>query len=99
MSPWFVYGQPPGEIRISATFTGTRAIELLNDLEKQYPVRFYYKEEWFSQDILNVTFRDNTLEEAVNMILSGKPYTFRIINQTQVILMPRQKWLYWLTDP
>jgi len=85
----FIWAQPPDGVRITGSFSGIPTVQVLNQLEDQYPVRFFYKEEWFSSDTQNVTFRNNTIEEAVNILISGKPYTYRIINNNQVVLLPR----------
>ncbi|HEX2396389.1 MAG TPA: carboxypeptidase-like regulatory domain-containing protein [Bacteroidales bacterium] len=82
-----IFGQSPAEIRITGTFSGP-FIQVLNQLEDQYPVKFYFKDSWFSNDNVIVTFRNHTVEEAVNMLVTGKPYTFRIINN-KVVFFPR----------
>jgi hypothetical protein len=80
--------QSPGELSISGTYSGP-TIDALKQIEKDYPVRFYFKDEWFSNDILNVTFRNYSLTEAANSIVTGKPYTFRIVNSNLVVFLPR----------
>lgn len=78
------------QVRITGTFSGP-AIQVLKQIEQQYPVRFFYKEEWFASEVLNVNFRSNSVIEAAEKIVSGKPYTYRIINDNKVVFLPREE--------
>jgi len=66
-------------------------ISALNQLENQYQVMFYYQEEWFRTDTLDVVLTYNTLEESVRRILTGRPYIYRIINGHNVVILPKEK--------
>lgn len=76
------------EVKIDGHYSGP-AINVFKQLEQEYQVKFFYKDEWFTNEQLNVTFRDNTPEEAANMLIEGKGYTFRIIDHTNIVFLPR----------
>lgn len=58
-------------------------------LESQYPVKFYFKEEWFARDTSRAIFTDLSLGEATRLLLNGRPYTYKIIQNKQVIILPK----------
>jgi len=85
----FLWSQTPDNLRITESFTNTPVIRVFNYLEERYPLRFYYKDEWFANDSVTVRLSGHSLPEAVDMLLFRKPYTYRIINGNQVVLLPR----------
>jgi Domain of unknown function (DUF4974) len=76
------------EIRISARFFDVPTISVLEQLEQHYPVRFYFKEEWLKNDTLRATLKNNTIQEALEILFRDKPFTSKIINKN-VIIIPR----------
>jgi len=66
-------------------------ISALNHLEKQYQVIFYFKKEWFSDDTLNIAIKNNSLDETLRMILQDKSYIYRIINDSNVVFLPKEQ--------
>ena len=85
----FIWSQSTDNLRITESFNNKPVISVFNYLEQNYPIRFYYKDEWFARDTVTVRFSGHTLPEAVEMLLIRKPYTFRIINGNQVVFLPR----------
>jgi len=83
--------QQPELLKISERFLQVPVISALNQLEDQYQVMFYYEEEWFRNDTLDVVLTNNTLDESVRTILTGKPYIYRIISDRNVIFLPKEK--------
>jgi len=79
------------DLRISGNYDKIPMISVLSMLETQYAVRFYYKEEWFAHDTLQINIENKTVEEVIRMMLNGKPFTFRIIQQNQVVILPRDE--------
>jgi hypothetical protein len=76
---------------ISADFSNAPVLEVLNFLESNYPVKIFYKEEWFSSDRVEIHLKKRTFSDALDILLKGKPYTFRIINGNQAVIMPRDE--------
>lgn len=91
LAPSLLWCQQPESLRISERFLQVPMISALNQIEAKYQVMFYYKEEWFRNDTLNVVITNNTLEESVKRILNGKPYIYRIINDSNVVFLPKEK--------
>jgi hypothetical protein len=89
--PKILWCQQTEPLRISERFLQVPMISALNQLENRYQVLFYYNEEWFRNDTLNVVIINNTIEESVKRILTGKPYSYRIINDSNVIFLPEEK--------
>lgn len=77
--------------RISRNLDGIPMISALNMLENEHAVKFYYKKEWFVHDTVHVNLENKTIDEAIRMILNGKPFTFRIIQQNHVVILPRDE--------
>lgn len=73
------------EVKITGTFSGS-AIEVFKQIRQQYKISFYYKDEWFIHDQINITFRNNSPAEVAATLIEGKGYTFRIINNNIIFL-------------
>lgn len=78
-------------IRISERFINIPMLSSVRLLEAKYQIKFYFKEDWLRNDTLNITLDSNTVEETVKIVLNGRPYNYRIINEKKVILLPREK--------
>jgi hypothetical protein len=91
LAPRLLWCQRPEPLRISERFMHVPMISGLNQIEAKYQVMFYYKEEWFRNDTLNIVITNNTFEESVKRILNDKPYIYRIINDSNVVFLPKVK--------
>lgn len=91
LAPKLLWCQRPEPLRISERFMHVPMISGLNQIEAKYQVMFYYKEEWFRNDTLNIVITNNTFEESVKRILNDKPYIYRIINDSNVVFLPKEK--------
>jgi hypothetical protein len=72
-------------------FSQVPMTSFLSTMESGYPVRFYYKKEWFEKDTVSVNFENKTLDEVLLLVVSGKPYTYRILGSNQVVFLPREE--------
>jgi hypothetical protein len=86
-----LWGQQPELLRISERLLQIPMISGLNQLEDKYQIMFYYEEEWLRNDTLNVVLTNNTIDESVRRILADKPFIYRIINDYNVIFLPKEK--------
>ncbi len=86
-----VFTQDPSEIILTGKFSHVPMASFLSSLESQYPVKFYFKGEWFENETVNISFENNTLEEVLLSALNGKPYTYRILGGNQVVFLPRDE--------
>lgn len=84
-------GQQGNEIRLSGQFRNISLLDLLGRIEAGYPVKFYYRSAWFEKDTLSVVLNGKTVEECIREILTGKPYTYRIVNNNQFVFLPRER--------
>lgn len=89
--PGSLWCQLPEPLRISEKFDQIPMISGLNQIEAKYQVKFYYKEEWFKNDTLNCELTNSTIDESVRIILNGKPYIYRIINDSNVVFLQKGK--------
>jgi hypothetical protein len=83
--------QQDDTMSVSGNFYGIPMISAFQYLEDNYPVRFYFKEEWFKRDTSKVTFKDLPVGDATRMLLNGSPYTYKIIQKNQVIILPKKE--------
>lgn len=83
------HSQEIQEISISGNFAKTPFKELLSTLEKNYGIRFFYKEEWIESTEITQTFNNVPLIKALNQIFSGKELAFKIFQHNFVVIYPK----------
>jgi len=76
------------EIKVSGNFNRTPIPEFLGSLEKNYGVRFYYKEEWIKSKEVTLTFSNIPLVQALNKALADKELTFKFFQNNSVFIYP-----------
>ncbi|MBN1789628.1 MAG: TonB-dependent receptor [Bacteroidales bacterium] len=79
------------DIVVNGNFRGIPLISAFNYLETNYPLRFYYKEEWFVNDTAKVNIENQPIGEATRILLNGRPFTYRIIQGNQIVILPREE--------
>lgn len=79
------------DIILNGNFMGIPLISALNYLETNYPLRFYYKEEWFVHDTARVKIENQPIGDATRILLNGRPFTYRIIQGDQIVILPREE--------
>lgn len=87
--PGSLRSQQDKELRISGNFRNQPLVSAFQILESNYPVRFYYKAEWFARDSVNAAWQDLVLDEAVKTLLNGRPFTFKNIQDHQIVILPK----------
>jgi len=63
-------------------------VSVLTSIEALYPLKFYYKSDWFTSESITVNLNNASIDETIRLILSDKPYTYRIIENEQIIILP-----------
>lgn len=91
LAPKLLLCQQTETLRISERFINEPMVSVLNQIESKYQIMFFYKEDWFRSDTINIVITNNTLEESVKKILNGKPYVYRIINDSNVVFLLKEK--------
>ncbi len=79
------------QIYISGNYQEANVVNILDSLEKKYPVNFYYNPLWFNNK--KITFRaDNLpLNTFLSKITLGTPYHFVIIGGSKVVFLPAEQ--------
>ncbi|MBN2480757.1 MAG: TonB-dependent receptor [Bacteroidales bacterium] len=85
-----VFSQQEGQVSVTGSYIQTDLISLFTSIETQYPVKLYYKKDWFSSDTITLTLREEPIEEVLNRILKDKPYTYKIFSDNQIVFLPKQ---------
>ena len=86
-----VFTQDLSENKQSGKYSKVPFIEFFNAMEESYSVQFYYKPEWFERDSVTVSFVNKTIEEVVVLALNGTPFTYRIIRDNKVVILPKDE--------
>lgn len=79
------------DILISATADRQPLPLFLQHLEDQYHVEFYFKEEWFADEVISVELSCKSIDKALAIILEGKPFQYEIIENNIVVFMPKEQ--------
>jgi hypothetical protein len=91
LTPFSLWSQQDGPVRITERFVQLPMVSALDQLEDRYRVLFFYQEEWFRDDTLNIVLRNTTIEESVKRILTDKPFIYRIIDNNKVVFVLKEK--------
>lgn len=83
------YPQSTDSIRITESFKDQQLINILTQLESKYPIRFYYKLEWLSEDPVSFNFFNSTIQEMTEIITKNLNMDF-YIRQNNIVLMPER---------
>jgi hypothetical protein len=77
------------EIKVTGSFTNTPIKEFFGSLEKNYGIRFFYKEEWIKTTEVTKTFNNVPLVQILNQIFVGKELTFKFFQNNSVFIYPQ----------
>ena len=86
-----LWPQQIDELRISGNFKEQPLLSVFYQIENKYPVKFFFKEEWFVGDTVNIDLVSVSFEEAVSILANGRPYIYKIINKNKAVFMPREE--------
>ena len=76
------------ELKVSGSFTKAPIQELFNSLEKNYGIKFFYKEEWIKSTEVTKTFTDAPLVQVLNQLFISKKLTFKFFQNNSVFVYP-----------
>ena len=77
------------EIKVTGSFTKAPIQELFNSLEKNYGIRFFYKEDWIKSLEVTKTFSNEPLIQVLNQIFAGKSLIFKFFQNNSVFIYPK----------
>jgi hypothetical protein len=63
----------------------------LDSVDAGFHVKSYYKSEWFENDYVSLSYENKSLEDVLLLMLSGKPFTYRIIQRNRVVFLPKDE--------
>ena len=84
----FLIGSAQTNDKISASFTETPLVDVLDDLSSKQSVKFFYDIRWLKDKEVSVSFTDKSLEEALLIILKDQKMLHLLREPNYVILLP-----------
>jgi len=85
-----VSGQVPDTLVVTGNYRNSPAIGFLDKLAVEFSVSFYYEPEWIDNVVINQTFLNTPVEEAVALVLKDTPY--RVIRfQDAFFIIPKEE--------
>lgn len=82
------YAQDIDGISITADFQNNSLLEILADIETREPVRFFLKDEWIPAQPLTITFEDEPITDALDVLT--EPYDLNyLIYYNSIIIAPK----------
>lgn len=75
-------------MKITGTFNQVPLQEFFSTLEKNYGIRFFYKEEWVKSREVTATFNNLPLIQALNQTFIGKDLNFKFFQANSVMVYP-----------
>ena len=79
------------KIIINGQFNGVPVLSFFQEIEDNYPVKFYYLSDWLSDYHVTENFKNTPLNEALNKILTDKPYIYHVVRENMIILLPKEE--------
>lgn len=85
------WSQSPADILVSGNFSRVPLVAVFHQLESEYGIHFYYKNGWLDRDTVSLRISARPLPEVVRTLLDNRPYTFRILNGNEVVVLPKDE--------
>lgn len=76
------------EIKVTASFTKAPVQEFFKSLEKNYGIRFFYKDEWIKSKEVTKSFDNLPLVQVLNQVFAEKDLTFKFFQNNSVFIYP-----------
>lgn len=76
---------------LTVRYTNLPVIEIFNRLETECGLRFFFREDWFAGDTASLNVTGVHATEAIQRLLRGKPYEYRVIMNRYFVFLPRQE--------
>jgi hypothetical protein len=82
-------GQNIDSLLISGSYQNTSITAFFQQIEDNYPIKFYYNPDWVQDLKVSVNFKNETLNSVLTQIFIETPYTFELV-QNGIILLPKE---------
>lgn len=77
------------EILITGKFQKTKVDDFCKIIEKEYHIKFYYKQDWVKSYIINQDFNKTPLIQALNQLFDRQPLSFKFFQNNSVVIFPK----------
>ena len=71
---------------VTASFKNKGILDILYELEQQYPIYFFYKEEWISRDKMDISFKKVPLGKALQDLFKSTNLGFFLIDDHLILV-------------
>ena len=83
------------DLRISGHFQGSGVKDVFNQIESNYPLRFFYLDQWLPKQAVDHQFDQQPLSEVLNKLLQDSDLTYLIYHHDKIIIGKKDQ----LADP
>ena len=84
-------GQDPEEVLFTGKEIQISLSSFLIKVEQSYPVKFYFKPEWFDKYNVNINAENKPVSEVLDRVLFDKPFVYKRIQGNNYIFLPKEK--------
>lgn len=84
-----VYAQTTSSQLVSLEAQNAPLIDLLNELETDYNIIFYYKIEWLEGKTASISIQDNPINQVITTLLKETNLSFAPLSQNTFVIAPR----------
>lgn len=74
---------------ITKSFNNQHLLQIFDELEREYPVHFFFREEWIPRMPLNISFNNESLESVLDKLLESTNLGFVAYDTKTVIIASR----------
>jgi len=93
-----LYAQNDNEIKITGSFHKLSFKDFVTEMEKQYPVHFFYKEKWVQNIVVDVDAQDFSINQLMDRVLLPTLLDYAYIKPGSVYILPDKKFVHVLPD-
>lgn len=90
LSPSLLYGQSEGklllETPITANFSNQGLLEIFTQLEQEYELRFFYKEEWIPRTPITLIFNKQSLRDVLKNLVEDRGLAYAQYGEKAIII-------------
>lgn len=90
--------QSPQEILINGSFKKITFTDFVEELERKYPIHFFFQEQWVKSVTVDVEVRDLPLSKLLDQVFLPTLLDFSVNQQGLVFILPDKKFVHQLPD-
>lgn len=93
-----LFGQTKNEVKISGRFEDTSFIQFSKEVERNYNVRFYFKDDWIKSLTINVIADSIPVSKLMDKILLSTTLDYVVLPPSTVIILPDKRFVHDLPE-